>query len=430
MQRFIRSSQGWENKGNCKSAPVSQMRQVPAMRQANSFTIFNKQDSFFRSATSTPGATTGYSSAFTFKNSAKGPKTNSRAWFFFGKNFEDKGNNNERNASPSANVALAWDVEKLNGQQQKVNTIWSRHADTASLKKQNAEEKAAIALSRGSSHEQRAPPDKHMCDIQSKGLFVSGKSMQLNSREQAKGSKIIANMLKLRKVAKETLARKDVRRVSPAMESNKLDLIDNRRAKDQCLKVARNEVISANKSEQICVRRGTQITIQLPTPDDTEKTAPDFSTGNTDSKKESNKDAESQNASQDDGVAKEDAPSWSSCGGSGNREQPENSSFHNDGEEKYKVERRTYFVNQHSPYLTRPSQRMFTVVFPDEVDKIEAPAKTHCNPLSPGWISPVPYSKLDLSLAYWTPEQSPLASPSHHVSHLHKKQHFFRASNT
>ena len=88
--------------------------------------------------------------------------------------------------------------------------------------------------------------------------------------------------------------------------------------------------------------------------------------------------------------------------------------------------KRIYLVNQKSPFgLSK--EKSFTVVFPDEVDNIEITKIPSSNPISPGWLSPVPFSKVDLSLAYYTPEHSPLTSPSPTMDHVSRlKPTFFR----
>ena len=88
--------------------------------------------------------------------------------------------------------------------------------------------------------------------------------------------------------------------------------------------------------------------------------------------------------------------------------------------------RRVYLVNPQSPF-GGTKIKSFTVLFPDEVEKIPITKLPSSNPVSPGWLSPVPYSMLDLSLAYFTPEHSPLASPSPTMDHICRlKPSFFK----
>ena len=77
--------------------------------------------------------------------------------------------------------------------------------------------------------------------------------------------------------------------------------------------------------------------------------------------------------------------------------------------------RRMYLVNRKSSFgitVDRP----FTVLFPDELEKLTT-SKLPGSEFTPGWLSPVPYSTLDLSLAYATPEHSPIPSPLPAVDH-------------
>ena len=77
--------------------------------------------------------------------------------------------------------------------------------------------------------------------------------------------------------------------------------------------------------------------------------------------------------------------------------------------------RRMYLVSRKSSFGTTV-ERPFTVLFPDELEKLATSKLPVRESVTPGWLSPVPYSTLDLSLAYATPEPSPI--PSDHVSHL------------
>ena len=81
--------------------------------------------------------------------------------------------------------------------------------------------------------------------------------------------------------------------------------------------------------------------------------------------------------------------------------------------------RRVYLVTQNSTFGST-EEKSFTVLFPDDVDKITKPKIPNSNQASPGWLSPVPYSQLDLSFAYVTPEHSPLPSPPPTMDHIHR----------
>ena len=88
--------------------------------------------------------------------------------------------------------------------------------------------------------------------------------------------------------------------------------------------------------------------------------------------------------------------------------------------------KRVYLVNQQSPF-GGAERRSFTVLFPDEAETIPMTKLPNSNPVSPGWLSPVPYPTLDLSLAYFTPEHSPLTSPSPIMDHTCRlKPTFFK----
>ena len=87
-------------------------------------------------------------------------------------------------------------------------------------------------------------------------------------------------------------------------------------------------------------------------------------------------------------------------------------------------EKRTYIVNQNSLFSSS-KQDCFKIVFPDEVNKLESPRTTNSNPYTPGWLSPVPFSTVDLSLVYYTPEHSPLTSPTPHMDHVTRRRSLF-----
>ena len=88
--------------------------------------------------------------------------------------------------------------------------------------------------------------------------------------------------------------------------------------------------------------------------------------------------------------------------------------------------KRVYLVNQQSPF-GGAERRSFTVLFPDEAETIPMTKLPNSNPVSPGWLSPVSYPTLDLSLAYFTPEHSPLTSPSPIMDHTRRlKPSFFK----
>eukprot|EP00795_Rhopilema_esculentum_P003244 gene3244-1568_t len=89
-------------------------------------------------------------------------------------------------------------------------------------------------------------------------------------------------------------------------------------------------------------------------------------------------------------------------------------------------EKRTYIVNKNSLFSSS-KQNCFQIVFPDEVNKLESPRATNSNPYIPGWLSPVPFSTVDLSLVYYTPEHSPLTSPTPHMDHVtRRRSEFFK----
>eukprot|EP00794_Sanderia_malayensis_P019942 gene19942-21895_t len=262
----------------------------------------------------------------------------------------------------------------------------------------------------------------------STGLMLAGKSMTLQARKtKAPLKQSILNRERSRmsqmkmplkdrstqsscqrsKAKKENITKEDPLMNELRKEEDVPSAIEERLIKEQKKVDSGNENI--HTLEKICVRRNQQITIQLPTPTEDDVMGfpvinPDSQDPIEDQKKKSTKvHSESTSNHHDDSTYQTDT----------------------------QTEKRTYIINPHSPYrIGSAKKEMLTVVFPDDIDKLTAPAPTHSNPYSPGWISPVSFSGLDLSLAYWTPEQSPLASPTPHVGHAREaKGRFFQYNN-
>ena len=227
-------------------------------------------------------------------------------------------------------------------------------------------------------------------DISSIGLCVQGRSAKLQTR--IKAPKVCAKIV-LRKAPTAKTGKK-LKTPSEPTDAPKTLMVEEKKKEPPKLTVEipqdteSSKTKTQQKSETICARRGQQIEIRLPSP--------------------------CANADDEEGQ-KEEAS------------KPENSlppkAY---SVPEFKHEKRTYVVNQRSPFLTS-QQRSFTVVFPDEVDKLEPKKPLSSNPLSPGWLSPVPFSKIDLSLTYLTPEHSPLTSPMPYMDHVSRmRARFFQ----
>lgn len=175
-------------------------------------------------------------------------------------------------------------------------------------------------------------------------------------------------------------------------EAGKFVTKENEEGTDQG--IGKSAESDSSKNENLFIRRGRQIKIRLPS-------IIDGQTGNEDNTKVNEYDDSDGNGTEM--VYRNTAAVV----------QPESNHM-----------KRVYLVNQRPPFgLSK--EKSFTVVFPDDMDKVDT--LVNSNPVTPGWLSPVPFSKIDLSLAYITPEHSPLTSPaptSDHICHL--KPTFFR----
>ena len=227
-------------------------------------------------------------------------------------------------------------------------------------------------------------------DISSIGLCVQGRSATLQTRIKAPkvSAKIVLRKAPTAKTGKKLMTPSEPKDVPKTL------MVEEKRKEPPKLTVEipqdteSSEKKTQQKTETICARRGHQIEIRLPSP-----------CANVDDEEE-----QREEVSKPENSVLPDAYSM-----------PE-----------FKHEKRTYVVNQRSPFLTS-QQRSFTVVFPDEVDKLEPKQPVSSNPLSPGWLSPVPFSRIDLSLTYVTPEHSPLTSPMPYMDHVSRmRARFFQ----
>eukprot|EP00112_Aurelia_sp_Birch-Aquarium-sp1_P006381 Seg1705.7 transcript_id=Seg1705.7/GoldUCD/mRNA.D3Y31 product="hypothetical protein" protein_id=Seg1705.7/GoldUCD/D3Y31 len=314
----------------------------------------------------------------------------SRAFFFFGNHIDKKRKEvrNPRQTDSQLNQSVFEAFEATLGS----NSDFIKDQSTNSYTKMGNKlpsEKDRRTIKSGNSISPRSGCSSGS-DVSSIDLCVQGRSATLQSR--VKVPKVSAKIV-LRKAPAAKTGKK-LKTRSQSKDMPQTSMVEEKRKEPPKLtvEIPPEPESSGKKTQQktaaICARRGQQIEIRLPSP-----------CANVDEEEEQTDE---------------------------NR-TPENS-FVPDTHSlpEFKHEKRTYVVNQRSPFLTS-QQRSFTVVFPDEVDKLEPKKPVKSNPLSPGWLSPVPFSRIDLSLAYVTPEHSPLTSPMPHMDHVSRmRARFFQ----